>query len=409
MHKLYLNMHYSITIIVAIATLLSFIGSCNFTNLSGIMVMHSSHVKSDAGKMNLPNVREYNSNKIFDLKTHLLNAIFNFTEKSIVQITRKSPLSTPFFHYPFPPVPSPNPDEKKNMTVLGSGFVYDKQGHIITNYHVVDNAKLVDITFIDGYKYTAAVLGKDPLSDLAVLKIVEKPNEPLIPLIISNSSSINIGDTAIAIGNPYGLDNTMTSGIISQVNRLIEEPSGISITDMIQTDAAINPGNSGGPLLNIKGQVIGINTAKGDAGEGFAVSSNTILKEVPTLIQKINFTHSYIGLNGTTMIPDLAKQFKNVPKNIKGVYIKVIAKGGPADKAGIKGMTTDYYGQNHGGDIITAVDNKNIPDMDSLVTYLDQHTRPGDTAVFTIYRDGHYIKLEVNISTRPTSPIIMPI
>ncbi|HXT83052.1 MAG TPA: trypsin-like peptidase domain-containing protein [Verrucomicrobiae bacterium] len=402
-------MLFSLTMIVAIATLLSFIVTYNFTNISGIMIMHVPHSKLDISKMNLSSIKEYNSNGIFDLKTHLLNSIFNFTEKSIVQITRKSPVSTPLFHYPFPPSPSPDPDEKQNMTVLGSGFVYDKQGHIITNYHVVDNAKFVDITFIDGNKYTAAVLGKDPLSDLAVLKIIEKLNEPLRPLTISNSTSINIGDTAIAIGNPYGLDNTMTAGIISQVNRLIEEPSGISITDMIQTDAAINPGNSGGPLLNIKGQVIGINTAKGAEGEGFAISSNTILKEVPILIQKINFTHSYLGLNGTTMTPDLAKQFKNVPKTIKGVYVNMLAKGGPADKAGIKGMTIDYYGQNHGGDIITAADNKSIIDMDNLVTYIDQHTRPGDTTVLTIFRDNHYIKLDVNISTRPTSLIIMPI
>ncbi len=409
MHKLYLNMLFSLTMIVAIATLLSFIVTYNFTNISGIMIMHVPHLKLDTSKMNLSNIKEYNGNGIFDLKTHLLNSIFNFTEKSIVQITRKSPVSTPLFHYPFPPSPSPDPEEKQNMTVLGSGFVYDKQGHIITNYHVVDNAKFVDITFIDGNKYTAAVLGKDPLSDLAVLKIIEKLNEPLRPLAISNSTSINIGDAAIAIGNPYGLDNTMTAGIISQVNRLIEEPSGISITDMIQTDAAINPGNSGGPLLNIKGQVIGINTAKGAEGEGFAVSSNTILKEVPILIQKINFTHSYLGLNGTTMTPDLAKQFKNVPKNIKGVYVNVLAKGGPADKAGIKGITTDYYGQNHGGDIITAADNKSITGMDNLVTYIDQHTRPGDTTVLTIFRNNHYIKLDVNISTRPTSLIIMPI
>ena len=184
---------------------------------------------------------------------------------------------------------------------MGSGFVYDTKEHIITNNHIVSNAtKIFDVTFIDGNRYTASVIGKDPFSDLAVLKIIENLTNPLTPLSIDNSSNLQVGDQVIAIGNPYGLDNTMTTGIVSQTSRLLSESASFSIPDAIQTDAPINPGNSGGPLLNINGQVIGMNTAGLSDGVGFAISSDTIIKETPFLIQKGNFTHFYIGLGGIT-------------------------------------------------------------------------------------------------------------
>ena len=271
---------------------------------------------------------------LFDLQSHLLNLVFNKVQNSIVQITSKIPSSphpsssTPDIPQPNPPSTT-NPNEDQNATALGSGFVYDTKGHIITNYHVVSNAKTVDVTFIDGNRYTASIVGNDTLGDLAVLKIVEKLNKPIVPLSIANSSSLMVGDQVIAIGNPYGLDNTMTTGIVSQTGRLIQEPSGISITDAIQTDASINPGNSGGPLLNTKGQVIGINTAGESERVAFAVSSNTVLKEVPVLIQRGNFTHSYIGMNGTTLTSDLTEQFSNIPKTFRGVYVNTIVKDGP--------------------------------------------------------------------------------
>jgi S1-C subfamily serine protease len=343
-----------------------------------------------------------NGTSIFDLESHLLNSIFNQVQNSVVQITSTMPIPQPTT--PYPNSPPNNPNEDQNATALGSGFVYSDKGYLITNYHVISNANTVDVTFTDGNRYTASVIGKDPLSDIAVLKIIENLNKPIVPLNIANSTNIKVGDKVIAIGNPYGLDNTMTTGIVSQTGRLIQEPSGISITDAIQTDAPLNPGNSGGPLLNIKGQVIGINTAGESERVGFAVSSNTIVKEVPILIQDGNFTHSYLGIDGTTLTSDLTSQFNNISKTFRGVYVNTIIKDGPADKAGIRGATTDYYGQKHGGDIITAVDNQNITKMDQLVTFINQNTRPGDTTTITVYRDGHYMDLKVDISARPLSP-----
>jgi S1-C subfamily serine protease len=343
-----------------------------------------------------------NDTAIFDLQSYLLNSIFNKVQNSIVQITSNMP--APQSTSPYPSPPSIDPNEDQNATALGSGFVYNDKGYLITNYHVISNAKIVDVTFTDGNRYTASVIGKDPLSDIAVLKIIENLNKPITPLDIANSSNLKVGDKVIAIGNPYGLENTMTTGIVSQTGRLIQETSGISITDAIQTDAPIHPGNSGGPLLNIKGQVVGINTAGESERVGFAVSSNTLLKEVPILIQSGNFTHSYLGIDGTTLTSDLTSQFNSTSKTFRGVYVDTIIKDGPADKAGIRGVTTDYYGEKHGGDIITAVNKQNITKIDQLVTFIDQHTRPGDTITLTIYRDGHYMDLKVNVSARPSPP-----
>jgi len=337
-----------------------------------------------------------NGTTLFNLQSHHLNSVFNEVQNSVVQVTSKMPATSPS---------TTNPYEDQNTTALGSGFVYDTKGHIITNHHVISNAKTVDVTFIDGNRYTASIVGNDTLGDLAVLKIVEKLNKPIVPLSIANSSNLRVGDQVIAIGNPYGLDNTMTTGIVSQTGRVIQEPSGISITDVIQTDASINPGNSGGPLLNTKGQVIGINTAGESERVAFAVSSNAVLKEVPILIQRGNFSHSYIGINGSTLTSDLASQYDNLSKTFRGVYVNTIEKDGPADRAGLRGTTTDYYGQQHGGDIITAVNNQNITKIDQLVTHIDQHTRPGDAISLTVHRDGHDMELKVNTIARPLSSL----
>jgi S1-C subfamily serine protease len=350
----------------------------------------------------------FNGTTLFNLQSHLINSVFNKVQNSIVQVTSKIPSSAP----PSSSIPdvsalnptsTNNPNEGQNATALGSGFVYDTKGHIITNYHVVSNAKTVDVAFMDGNKYTASIVGNDSLGDLAVLKIDEKLNKPIVPLSIVNSSSLRVGDQVIAIGNPYGLDNTMTTGIVSQTGRLIQEPSGISITDAIQTDASINPGNSGGPLLNTKGEVIGINTAGESDRVAFALSSNTVLREVPVLIQRGTFTHSYIGMNGTTLTSDLTEQFSNMPKTFRGVYVNTIVKNGPSDEAGLRGVTTDYYGQKHGGDVITAVNNQNIKEIDQLVTYINQHIRPGDAISLTVYRNGQNIDLKVNTIARSLS------
>ena len=332
-----------------------------------------------------------------------LNTIFKKVENSVVQITSKLPAGV------LPNPLSPNP-QIRNATALGSGFVYDKQGHIITNNHVIAGAKLVDLTFIDGNRYTAQVIGADRYSDLAVLQIIENITKPPAPLAIGNSSTLEVGEQVIAIGNPFGFSNTMTTGIISQTGALLPSPdTGFSISNVILTDAEINPGNSGGPLLNLQGQVIGINTAAilsgtGGFSVGFAIPSNVITRIVPTLIDKGNYSHPYIGISGATLTSDLAETINGLKGNIKGVFINTIAKDGPADKAGLHGSTIDQYGKTHGGDIITAIDGRTVTRIEDFVNYLEEHKSVSDNAILTVYRDGNSINLKTSLQGRPSTP-----
>jgi S1-C subfamily serine protease len=331
------------------------------------------------------------------------NTIFKQVENSVVQITSK-----------VPPIPSNNPQNPQapNATALGSGFVYDKLGRIITNNHVVGNAKIVDVTFVDGNRYTAKVVGSDIYSDIAVLQVIENiTQQPLNPLVIGNSSKLEVGDPVIAIGNPFGLSGTITTGIVSGIGRLLPAAAGLgfSIPNAIQTDAPINPGSSGGPLLNMQGQVVGINTAGisssiGFSGVAFAIPSSTITRIVPTLIEKGNYTHSYIGLSGATLTSDLAQTIVGLPANFKGIVVDSIVKDGPADKAGIHGSTTDQYSKKHGGDVITAIDGHPVTKIDDLISYLEEHKSVGNSITFTVYRNGQSLDLKTTLVARP-SPI----
>jgi S1-C subfamily serine protease len=330
-----------------------------------------------------------------------LNELFKRVEGSVVQITSKvSPTS---------PTDNQQPGGA-NQTALGSGFVYDKLGHIVTNSHVVANAKSVEVTSIDGNRFTANVIGRDPYGDLAVLKIVS-PNGNINqkslqfvydPLELGNSSELEVGDQVIAIGNPYGLDNTMTSGIVSQVGRAVQAPVGAySIPDVLQTDAALNPGNSGGPLFNNRGQVVGVTFGGIPGGINFAIPSDIVKHIVPILISKGNYTHPYLGFKVATLTSDLASSEGNLPPNLRGVSVDSLVRGSSADKAEIKASTTDQYGKKHGGDIITAIDGKNITRTEDLISYLEKTKSPGEPVTFTIYRNGHFIKLETTVGSRP--------
>jgi S1-C subfamily serine protease len=330
-----------------------------------------------------------------------LNTIFKQVENSVVQITSKIPT----------PSNPQNPQAPNNATALGSGFVYDKLGRIITNNHVVGNAKIVDVTFVDGNRYTAKVIGSDIYSDIAVLQIIENITQPLNPLVIGNSSNVVIGDPVIAIGNPFGLSGTITTGIVSGIGRLLPAAAGLgfSIPNAIQTDAPINPGSSGGPLLNMQGQVVGINTAiTSDTGTfsgiAFAIPSSTITRIVPTLIEKGNYAHPYIGLSGATLTSDLAQTIVGLPANFKGIVVDSIVKDGPADKAGIHGSTTDQYSKKHGGDVITAIDGHTVTKIDDLISYIEEHKSVGNSMTFTVYRNGHTVDLKTTLMARP-SPI----
>ena len=291
---------------------------------------------------------------------------------------------------------------------MGSGFVYDNLGHIITNAHVVDGADKATVTFLDGSQYNAEIIGKDKFTDIAVIKVSEKPRL-LHPLEIGDSSLLQVGEQVAAIGNPFGLSGSMTSGIVSQIGRLLpSQNSGFSIPDVIQTDAAINPGNSGGPLLNMRGQVIGINTAiqsiTGEfSGIGFAVPSNTISKIVPTLIKEGKYPHPWIGIVGQDIDPVLAKVLDL--KQAKGFLVMTVVDGSPADKAGLKGMsqTKVIDGKEYpvDGDIIISVDGKEVRKISDILIHLQREKSVGDEMVLGILRDGDFMDLTLKLVERP--------
>jgi S1-C subfamily serine protease len=335
-----------------------------------------------------------------------LNSIFKQVENSVVQITRKVPPSSIL-----PPGP-----ETENATTLGSGFVYDNKGRIITNNHVVGDAKIVDITLVDGNRYTGNVTGTDIFSDIAVIEIVgenlteQSSSPPPRPLLIGNSSELEVGEQVIAIGNPFGLAGTMTTGIISQTGRLLpDQQTGFSIPNAIQTDTLINPGNSGGPLLNMNGQVIGMNTAGlFGSGIGFAIPSNTITRIIPALIEKGNYTHPWLGFTAATLTSDLAETVEGLERNFKGVLVDSLVKDGPADKAGVNGSITDQYGEKHGGDIITAVDGHNVIQIEDFISYLEEQKKVGDRITLTIYRNGQFLDLDMTVQERPSPLLYLP-
>ena len=291
---------------------------------------------------------------------------------------------------------------------VGSGFVYDNLGHIITNAHVVDGADKATVTFLDGSQYNAEIIGKDKFTDIAVIKVSEKPRL-LHPLEIGDSSLLQVGEQVAAIGNPFGLSGSMTSGIVSQIGRLIAaQDSGFSIPDVIQTDAAINPGNSGGPLLNMRGQVIGINTAiqsiSGEfVGIGFAVPSNTVSKIVPTLIEEGKYPHPWIGISGKDIDPDLARVLDL--KQAKGFLVITVVDGSPADKAGLKGMsqTQIINGEEYpaDGDIIIWVDDIEVRKISDILIHLQREKSVGDEMVLGILRDGDFMHLTLKLVERP--------
>jgi S1-C subfamily serine protease len=321
------------------------------------------------------------------------DTIFNMVDNSVVQITTRNPnLQT------------------QNATELGSGFIYDKQGHIITNNHVVDGAKLVDVTFVDGSRYVATTIGRDAYSDIAVLQIVGNLTHSPKPLIIANSSKLKIGEHVFAIGHPFGIENTMTAGIIGQTRYLLSIPQlGVFTPDVIQTDAAINPGNSGGPLVNTKGEVIGliigriisIGAPGPYPGLTVAASSNTITRIVSPLIRTGTYTHPYLGLAGITLTSNLAESIEGLARNFKGILISSIVKDGPADTAGIQGSTVDKYAKTHWGDIITAVDGHHLVRIEDLISYIEEHRSVGNQLTLTVYREGQMFNLNTTLSARP--------
>ena len=275
-------------------------------------------------------------------------------------------------------------------------------------FRSVDGSDKVDVRFIDGNIYTAKVVGTDKFNDIAVLQITDDiKDETLVPLPLANSDDLEVGQQIVAIGNPFGLSDTMTTGIISQVGRLLpNRDAGFSISGVIQTDTAINPGNSGGPMLNLSGQVIGINTAiQSTTGEfsgiGFAVPSNTIKRVVPALIEKGHYDNPWLGVAGTTLTPDISKQL-GLEKNYHGVVITTVVEDGPAQKAGIKEAVYNAERKLRGADVIIALDGKEIKDIDDLILYISQNKSVGDNLSLKINRDGKIIEITAQLGARPS-------
>ncbi|MDH3278713.1 MAG: trypsin-like peptidase domain-containing protein [Nitrosopumilus sp.] len=290
---------------------------------------------------------------------------------------------------------------------IGSGFVFDKKGHIITNAHVVKDAIKVVVTFLDGRSYNAEIIGTDEFTDLAIIKV----NADLVllhPLSMGDSSNLKVGEQIAAIGNPFGLSGSMTSGIVSQLGRLLPSDAAYSIPDVIQTDAAINPGNSGGPLLNMRGEIVGINTAiqsgTGEfAGVGFSIPSQTVAKIVPTLIEKGEYKHPWIGISGRNIDPDMANVLNL--KDAIGFLIITVVDDSPASNAGLIGSdkTIEVEGVNYhiGGDIILSVDGIEVRKIDDILIHLQRAKTVGSEMILEILRDGRTTNVTIVLQERP--------
>jgi len=332
-----------------------------------------------------------------------LPQIFNKTENSVVQVTSTSPISNSLVIRNGEQIP-------QNDVALGSGFVYDQDGHILTNYHVISDPNSVEVTFVDGDSYSAKVIGQDPYSDIAVLRITDDGFQKQIPpLKAANSSALQVGEQVIAIGNPFGLSGTLTSGVISQMGRVLpNDITGYSISNIIQTDAAINPGNSGGPLLNTKGEMVGVNTAIFSntgvySGVGFAIPSNMVQKVVSSLLKNGSYEHPYMGISGITVSPEISNATHL--NDTKGILVVDITADSPADKAGIRGgdVLTAVDGQDIrlGGDIIVAVDNQSVRAMEDLLSYLEEQKAVGDNIELSVIRDGKTQHIDMILAARP--------
>jgi 2-alkenal reductase len=302
---------------------------------------------------------------------------------------------------------------------LGSGFVFDNEGHVITNQHVVEGASEVEVSFSSGYIAFGTVVGSDVDADIAVIK-VDAPADQLHPLPIGDSSTLNVGEQVVAIGNPFGLSGTMTLGIVSGLGRTQfahADPDGggfFSTADIIQTDAAINPGNSGGPLFNLQGEVVGVNQSirtdtfndvTGNAvnsGVGFSISINLVKRIAPYLIRDGEYEYPYLGITSSSDL-GLAEIEALGLNTYTGAYVLDVVPGGPADQAGIRGgsQSTNIEGLRAGGDIITAIDGQPVATFDDLLSYLTTTKAPGETVVLTVLRDGQPTDITVTLGNRP--------
>jgi S1-C subfamily serine protease len=327
-----------------------------------------------------------------------ISDIYEGAKHGVVQVTSTSVVSDSFFG-------------AQEQQAQGSGFVIDKDGHVVTNYHVVEGAKKVQVSFSDEEQMNATVVGTDPSTDIAVLKIQGAMSRSLTPLTLGDSSQVKVGDAVVAIGNPFGLERTVTAGIVSALQRQIQAPNGFQIDEVIQTDAAINHGNSGGPLLNANGDVIGVNAqieteSGGNVGIGFAIPIDTVKDVASQLIKEGKVEHAYLGVELATITSDLASNFR-VPVD-KGALIQHVRDGSPAADAGLKGGTTQVVlaGQTFwlGGDVITKADGQAVETSDQLASVVTSK-QPGDSLDLEVHRGQETLNVTVELGRQPSTPV----
>ena len=380
------------TLIIIISTL--FLISCTTAlntnqNTSGTGLDKQSSVNKSEENNKFENL------KLLKAKEFQLNKIYSTSLPSIVHIKVRQ--TVPGFF------------QNQERTGQGSGFIWDTEGNIVTNYHVVANASIVDVEFADGSQYSASVIGLDPNSDLAIIKV--NPNGKILtPLNLGDSTNVKVGNHTIVIGSPFGQEFSMSTGIVSAIKRTVPSQNAMfSIPNVIQTDAAINPGNSGGPLMDIDGNVIGINSqiisrSGGNQGIGFAIPINSVKKIIPTLIKGEKSEYPYIGITGMDLNTNLKKALE-IDSEIKGVMIVDVVKGSPADLGGLLGYTGTVSDNNNsypsGGDILTAINTIPIKSMSDLLTLLFSDYSPGDSVIFTILRDSISFDLDITLISRP--------
>jgi S1-C subfamily serine protease len=327
-----------------------------------------------------------------------VEAVYDQAGSAVVNVTSV----TYAYDFFFNPVPQEG---------TGSGFIYDDQGHIVTNYHVVENAEELSVTLADGETYPAESVGVDPSTDLAVLRI--DVDELPRPAPLGESDNLRVGQFVVAIGNPFGLERTLTVGVISSLGRVIESPDGRFIGEVIQTDAAINRGNSGGPLLDLEGRVIGVNSqivspSGANAGIGFSVPVNAVRRVVPELIAQGHYPHPWLGVQLLPLTEDRAEVFREAGMDVpveKGLLVIETVENSPADRAGLRGgdrvVRIGRYRIPLGGDIITALNGEAMTDLQTFTVYLETQTRVGDSVELTIIRDGEEQTVPATLDERP--------
>jgi 2-alkenal reductase len=343
-----------------------------------------------------------------DYETAVLESIYAQVNPAVVNVTV---LAQGHAGLPRDVLPRDMDPNEMMPISTGSGFVWDLEGHLVTNNHVVEGAQEVQITFSDGTVSIAEVVGTDPDSDLAVLKI-DPTGYHLAPVRLSRLEDVHVGMRVAAIGNPFALEGTLTSGIVSAIGRSIPARDNFSIPDSIQTDAAINPGNSGGPLLNERGEVIGVNAqirsqSGSNSGVGFAIPINVVNRVVPALIANGTYAHSYMGVSGSTLSPICAAEL-GLPHTLRGALVNLVLPGTPAERAGLRAgetaITTRYPSicpSVSGGDVIIAIDDQPVSRFDDVLAYLQSETSPGDTVTLTVWRDDDPVDVTLTLVARP--------